>query len=106
MPAASSRGHLGIDDERGDVVNRRFLQQPQTQTGFAAPSHAHADGVRDQILRVVEVKFVRSALGGGVVELAEVEGAEFLEVLHVAISTIVEILGSVNAGRTHDIKVA
>ncbi|MDP2999605.1 MAG: hypothetical protein Q8N47_19100 [Bryobacterales bacterium] len=44
---------LGIDHDGRNAVDRRFLQQADTKAGLAAAGHAHADGVRDQVARIV-----------------------------------------------------
>ena len=45
---------LRIDDDRRDLVDRRLFEQRQAQPGLAAPRHAHAHGVRDEVARVVQ----------------------------------------------------
>ena len=49
---------LGIDDDRGDAVDGRFFEQRQAEARLAAAGHADADGVRGQVLRVVEQQFI------------------------------------------------
>ena len=72
---------LGIDGDRRDAVDRRLFEQRQAQAGLAAAGHADADGVRRQVLRVVEQRARRLALRAvQVVAPAEVEDAELLEV--------------------------
>jgi phosphoserine aminotransferase len=44
---------FGIDDDRGNVIDRGFLEEIDAQSGLAAAGHAHADGVRYEIFRVV-----------------------------------------------------
>ncbi len=45
---------LGVDGDRRDAVDRRLLQERDPQPRLAAAGHAHADGVRRQVLRIVE----------------------------------------------------
>ncbi len=45
---------LRVDDDRRDPVDGRLLEQRQAQAGLAAPRHADADGVGDEVARVVE----------------------------------------------------
>ena len=73
---------LRIDDDRRDAVDGGLLEQRQAEPGLAAARHADADGVRDEIARVVEQQVVPALLFREVERLAEVERAELLEVLH------------------------
>ena len=45
---------LGIDRDRRDAVERRLFQQRQAEPRLAAAGHADADGVRREVLAVVE----------------------------------------------------
>ena len=45
---------LGIDGEHREAVDGRLLDERDAQAGLAAAGHADADGVRDQVRRVVE----------------------------------------------------
>ena len=71
---------LGVDEEGGDAVDRRLLEQGEAQTGLAAARHAHAHCVGDEVLRVVEhepgLRLPRRQIPGA----SEVEDAELLEV--------------------------
>src|SRR5262249_36942833 len=63
---------LRIDDDRGNAVDRRLLEERDRQTGLAAAGHADDDGVRRQVFCVVEERTIAFS--------AEIEGAELLEV--------------------------
>ena len=41
---------LGVDDDRGDAVDRGLFEQRDAQAGLAAAGHADADGVGDEVL--------------------------------------------------------
>jgi hypothetical protein len=84
---------LGVDDQRRDAVEGRFLEQRDAQAGLAGAGHADADGVRRQVLRVVQQRRGRKRPGGGVVLAAEIEDAELLEVLHVRWSLLSNAAG-------------
>ena len=43
---------LGVDDERGNAVDRRLLDEVDEQTRLAAAGHAHADGVGGEPSRI------------------------------------------------------
>ena len=69
---------LRIDRDRRDAVDRRFLEQRRgTSPVLPLPVMPTHDGVRDQVLGVVEDQLVPSLFVGQVVRLAEVEDAEF-----------------------------
>ena len=73
---------LGIDGDRRDAVDGRFFEQREAQARLAAAGHADADGVRGQILRVVQQQLVAQLLRRRVEFTAQVEDAELLEVRH------------------------
>ena len=43
---------LGVDDERGNAVDRRLLDEVDEQARLAAAGHAHADGVGGEPPRI------------------------------------------------------
>ena len=71
---------LGVDRDHRDAVDRRLFQQRQAQPRLAAAGHAHADGVRGQLLRLVKHRLRADLALRQVVSLAEVEQAELLEI--------------------------
>jgi hypothetical protein len=73
---------FGIDDDRGNAVDRGLLQHRDAQARLPAPGHADADGVRDQVLGVVEDQLIGRRLGGKIVSPPQVENAELLKILH------------------------
>ena len=73
---------LGVDGDYGHFVDQRFFQQTEPEAGLAAARHADDHGVRREILGVIQDVVVLPFAGGEVVALAEVEGAQFLEVRH------------------------
>ena len=73
---------LGIDHDGGDAVDRRLLEQADAEPGLAAARHADADGVRDEVSRVVQQPAFSAPLRGQVVRAAEIERAELFECLH------------------------
>ena len=83
---------LRIDDEGRDVVDRRLFEQGEAQARLAAAGHADADGVGDEVLRVVEDQvFGIVLLRRLVVVRTEVKDAELLEVLHgCSVSSVAE----------------
>src|SRR5262249_23601506 len=86
MPKIGKREHqvgevaFRVDQQRGNPVERRFLEQRQAQPGLAASSHPDADRVRDEILRVVEDEGGQELLARQIEAAPEVEDAELLEV--------------------------
>ena len=73
---------LGVDHDRGDAVDRGLLDDADAQAGLAGAGHADADGVRGQVLRVVEDIAVAQRLALDVVRLAEVEAPKSLDLVH------------------------
>ena len=71
---------LRVDDERGDAVEQRLLEEPEAEPGLAAPGHADAHRVGDEVLGVVEEGRGARLLRREIVRPAEVEDAELLEV--------------------------
>ena len=76
---------LGVDGEDRDAVDRRFLDQGDAKSSLSAPGHPHADGVREQILRIVQDRFRQSRSRVEVVAFAEVEEPKLFVGLHRAI---------------------
>ena len=66
--------------------------------GLAAAGHPDADGVGDEIAGIVEDQVVGGLVRGGIVGPAQVEEAEFFEVLHSANGTT-DFRGEQRAGR-------
>jgi hypothetical protein len=50
---------LGVDHDGRDVVQGRFLEQPDAEAGPAAARHPYADPMGHEILGVVEKKAAR-----------------------------------------------
>ena len=73
---------LGIDRDHRDAVDRRLFQQGDSQPGLAAAGHPHANGVRGQVLRLVEQQVRRDLALLQVIGLAEVKKPELFVVLH------------------------
>jgi hypothetical protein len=73
---------LRIDEDRRHAVDGGLLDQGETQSGLPAARHADADGVRDQVARVVEDELLAPFLGRELECAAEVEDPELLEVPH------------------------
>ena len=74
---------LGIDhDRRARRRSRPPRCSAEAQPGLAAAGHADADGVRRQVLRVVEDVAVLQRLGLDVVRLAEVEAPKSFDLVH------------------------
>ena len=69
---------LRVDRDRRHAVERRLLDQVDAEAGLAAPGHAHADRVRDQVLGVVEERLGGTRLLRQVVGRAEIELPELL----------------------------
>ena len=70
-----------IDDQGGDPIDRGFFEQTDTETGLPAAGHPDADGVRDQILGVVEQPAWFRLFRGQIVWSTEIEHTEFLKIL-------------------------
>jgi hypothetical protein len=70
---------LGVDDERGDPVERGLLDEPDQEARLAAARHAHADGVGREPLRLDQHRLAGGGALGVVHFLAEVEDAEPLD---------------------------
>ena len=64
---------LGVDGDGRNAVDGGFFQQRQAQARLAAAGHADADGVRGQVLGVVEDQVLSGLALGQVVFAAEVE---------------------------------
>ena len=73
---------LGIDRDRRDAVERRLFQQRQAQPRLAAAGHADANGVRREILAVVEQRLGRRFARRQIVRPAEIERAGLVDVSH------------------------
>ena len=70
---------LGIDDQRGDAVDRRLLDEADEQPCLAAAGHADADGMRGKPLGIHEHGFARGRPPVGIDLLTEVEDTEPLD---------------------------
>jgi len=64
------------------VIKSGFFENADTEAGLAGTRHANNYGMRRQILGVIEDKLLRELVGLCVEALAEIESAEFLEVLY------------------------
>src|SRR5262249_17003818 len=74
---------LQSDRPHGRRRGRGWIDAPHSALPVNAwPAHADADCVSDQVLRVVQQQVVARFVRLGVVQPAEVEDAELLEVLH------------------------
>jgi hypothetical protein len=71
---------LGIDHDGRNAIERSFFQQREAQTGLAAAGHADAQGVRHEILGLVQSQPRLRLVAGKIEGAAEVEDAELLEV--------------------------
>ena len=71
---------LRVDEEHGDAVEQRLLDEREAEAGLAAARHPDAHGMGDEILGVVEEEPGLGLLGPEVVRTPEVEDAELLEV--------------------------
>ena len=71
-----------VDRDDGDVIDQRFFDEPDAETGLAATGHADDHGMRGEILGVVQHVVVLTRAGGKVVAFAEIQRAEGLEVGH------------------------
>ena len=70
---------LGVDQQRGNAVERRLLEEGQAEAGLSAARHAHAYRVGHEILGVVEEEPLAGLPGAEVVGPPEIEDAELLE---------------------------
>ena len=61
---------LGIDDQCRNAVDGRFLDERQAETRLAAAGHANAEGVRHEILGVIEQQVIGCPVGREVVTSA------------------------------------
>ncbi len=73
---------LGVDHDRRHAVDRGFLDDTHAEPRLPGAGHADADGVRGQILRVVEDVSVTRLLALDVVRLAEVEAPKSFDLVH------------------------
>ena len=73
---------LGVDHDRRHAVERGLLDDADAEPRLARARHADADGVRGQVLRVVEDVAVLQRLGLDVVRLAEVEAPKSFDLVH------------------------
>ena len=71
-----------IDRDRRNAVERGFLQNSQAKPRLAAAGHADANGVRREVLAVVEQRLGAGLLLGQVVRATEVKRAWFVDVGH------------------------
>ncbi len=71
-----------IDGDGGDAVEGGLFEQRDAEPRLAAARHADADGVRGQVLRVVEQVLVTDAGFLQVVDASEIEGPELLVIRH------------------------
>ena len=69
---------LGIDGQHRDPVDGRLFDQCDAEPGLAAAGHADADGVRQEIPRVVEDEIVEPGALLEIELLTEVEESELL----------------------------
>ena len=65
-----SKVSLGIDDDGRDSIEGGFFKNGQTKTGLPAAGHPDADGVGDEITRVVEDREVAGSPRRGIVRAA------------------------------------
>ena len=73
---------LGIDGNHRHTVDRGFFDERQAQAGLAAACHSDANGMRDEIARVVENEVVETLPRSNVVFSSQIKKAELLEILH------------------------
>lgn len=73
---------LGINDDRGNAVQRRLFQQRDAQTRLATARHAQHDRVRGQVARVVVDHLVGGALRGGINTTTQVESCGSFDKRH------------------------
>ncbi len=73
---------LRVDGNHRHAVDGGLFDERQAEPGLAAAGHPDADGVRDEVARIVEHRLVERAAGRHVVPASEIEEAELLEVLH------------------------
>ena len=73
---------LGIDRNRRNAVERGFFQQRQAKPRLAAAGHADANGVRRQILAVVQQRLGAGLLFRNVVRPTEEERTRFIDFSH------------------------
>ena len=73
---------LGVDDDGGDAVDGRLLEQRDAQAGLARAGHADDDAVGREVAGVVhDVLVGLDGLGGEVVLAAEVEARRPVDAL-------------------------
>jgi hypothetical protein len=68
-------GHiaLGVDHQGGDVPQGGFLQQVDAQAGLAGAGHADDDGMRGQVVGIVEQGLVDGFASLGIKNAPQVE---------------------------------
>jgi hypothetical protein len=71
---------FGIDRDDRNAVDGRLLDEAESETGLAAARHPDADGVREQVLRVVENGIRQADARCQVVPSSEVEQPQFFVV--------------------------
>ena len=81
MSSRLPRSPLGSISDRRHAVDRGLLDEVDAEAGLAAARHADADGVGDEVARVVEDELL-AGLAVRADRAAEVEDAELLEVDH------------------------
>ena len=72
-------GHitLGVDQQDGDPVEGSFLEQADTESGFAAAGHSDTNGMGCQVPRIILNCFFRPSPGCRIEFCAQVKRTEF-----------------------------
>ncbi len=73
---------LGIDDQGGDAVDGRLLEQSDPQPCLPAAGHAHQQAVRDQISSVEQQRLRPRLMRARLAPPAQVKQPQLLVVLH------------------------
>ena len=87
---------LGVDDDRGDVVDRRLFDEADEQARLAAAGHADTDSVGRQPPGIEEERLAARLAGIGVDPLAEIKDAEPFDVS----AEIAPVVAAALVGRT------
>ena len=75
---------LGIDYERRNTVDGRFLEQIDAKSRLAAAGHSDANGVRYQVPAVIQHCFLSGLAGRRIVFASQIERSKFFDILHVS----------------------
>ena len=73
---------FGIDGDHRNIVDQRFLQQPDPQAGLAAAGHADDNGMGQKVFGIIKDQFISPLPGRHIKGFSQVENTQFFVSFH------------------------